>query len=161
MLTALVAAAATFLSVPIANAPVSKTPGTPVMILTGASLGPVDPMGVIPTANAVPGAGVNNWDIATPESLLSIGQSYALTVMFSDLSYNGDCRLKVTITQMQNGKRHVIWGADLGSTCQAPDDYLVATTVANLPGNPGEATLNATLFAGSTKQSLKQQILLQ
>ena len=164
MLANLVAAAVVALAAPAAHtANTSQLAGeADGIIITNVAVGQTDPNGIIPTANAVSGAGVNNVDIATPIALLSVGQSYTFTMAFHDLSYTGTCSASVKFMQMQNGKNVVLKGISFfPSDCAAGNVYLAGSNTGKFPDSPGPVTLSVTVQYGSQKAKMKTQLVLQ
>jgi hypothetical protein len=113
------------------------------LIITNVGVGQIDPNNVVPAINSVTGAGVTNWDIATPIALLSGGQSYMFTAAFQDFSYTGTCIVSAAFTQIQNGKKVKLRSVTFSGSCEAGKTYLVSNKTGVMPNSPGDVTLTS------------------
>ena len=139
----------------------TQTPSQGGVYMTGVTLGDIDPNGVVPTANGVPNAGTQNWDVALPTAGLHAGQDYKLTLTFENTGYTGNCYVDVRMTQIQNGKKVLL--RDVGGfTGQCETGiYLVSTDFGTMPNAPGPVTLTAIAHFGKGKTSTKTSLLIQ
>jgi hypothetical protein len=149
----------------LAGAALSGAPaiaaGSGAIVITSITAGEVDPSGVIPTTNGVTGAGIPNWDIATPTATLQDGTKYVFSSSFDDISYTGTCEERVRLTQVENGKKIVLFGATrFGINC-SPGAVLwsMPGLVANAMSGPAEISLLVTF--GSSKVSAKVPVVIQ
>ena|ERR1700729_3328142 len=164
MFANLIAAAAVALAAPATGASntARMTAGAQGVIITNAAVGEIDPTGIIPTTNGVPGAGVDNVDIATPIALLSVGQNYEFTMAFHDLSYSGSCSESVRFTQIQNGKKVRLRGFTiLPQDCEAGNVYVAGAETGKFPNSPGSVTMSVTVYYGNQKATMNVPLVLQ
>src|SRR5690242_21474163 len=75
------------------------------VVVTTFTAGLVDPAGQIPRLNGVPGAAVNNWDIALPTAVLTVSFTYNYQMTFHSIDYKGKCKGTYKLIQVQNGKK--------------------------------------------------------
>jgi hypothetical protein len=131
------------------------------IVITSLTAGAVDPNGVIPAQNGVPGAGVDNWDIATPTAVLQNGQQFVFSASFDDISYTGTCSEEFEVSQVQKGNRVQLFGtARLGLNC-APGVGLWSTSPFVIPDSPGPVEASVKVFFGSNKVSMKIPMQIQ
>lgn len=132
------------------------------MVVTMVTAGEVDPNGVIPTFNGVPGAGVNNWDIALPTSILNVGKNYELEAQVIDNNYTGPCKGYIELTQEQSGKKVVLAKFVFFSKgdCSPGIGYGGDDEV-TIPDSPGPATLSATMTFGTEKNVMSVPMIIQ
>jgi hypothetical protein len=133
------------------------------IIVTSASVGAIDPNGKVPTTNGVPGAGVLNWDIATPTALLNVGGKYKFAMTFHDLAYTGSCSVVVKFSQSQGGKNVVLKKITIfGQNCAAGTVYVASADTGAMPNAPGPVNLSVNVLYGSQKSNtLKVPMVLQ
>ena len=161
MLTALILAGATSFSFPLPNG-ASKAPQEPGMVVTMVTAGAVDPKGIIPAVNGVSGAGVYNWDIAFPVTVLNGGHNYMLEAIVNDNNYSGPCKGFLELTQMQSGKKVVLakfvfWSKE---DCTAGFQY-GGSNEFTIPDSPGSATLSGVIKYGTNKNVLNVPMVIQ
>jgi hypothetical protein len=161
MLTALLLAGAASFTFPISTGPVSAGNG-PAMVVTMVTAGEVDPNGVIPTFDGVPGAGVINWDIAYPATVLYVGMNYELEALVNDNTYSGPCKGYIELTQEQSGKKVVLTKFVFYSRddCGSGIGY-GGTSEVTIPNSPGPATLSATMQYGGQKSVMSVPMVIQ
>jgi len=161
MLANIVLAAVTAFAAPAAqstNAAQIAADGNSI-IVTSASVGEIDPNGKVPTANGVPGAGVLNWDIATPTALLNVGGKYKLAMTFHDLAYTGSCGVVAKFTQSHVVLKKI---TIFGQNCAAGTVYVASADTGAMPNAPGPLTLSVNVVYGSQKSNvLKVPLVLQ
>src|SRR5438105_15935496 len=87
-----------------------KGNGDQDVVLTSFTAGLTDPNGKVPKLDGVPGAGVDNWDTATPKALLQSGGSYTYHMTFQSISYSRTCNATYKLTQKQ-GRKNVVLDA--------------------------------------------------
>jgi hypothetical protein len=158
---AMLAALATSAFLVIPHPPVETAKDHQIMI-TSLSLGAADPAGKVPTANGVPGAGVNNWDISLPSGVLTQGQDYYLSFSSDSASYTGSCLYTVELTQVQDGHK-VLLGSENFSPpggC-VPGQLLVATDFHKIPASPGPVTLSMKVKYDGGKAQIKLPMVIQ
>ena len=161
MLANIVLAAVTAFAAPAAqstNAAQIAADGNSI-IVTSASVGEIDPNGKVPTTNGVPGAGVLNWDIATPTALLNVGGKYKLAMTFHDLAYTGTCSIVAKFTQSHVVLKKI---TIFGQNCAAGTVYVASADTGAMPNAPGPLTLSVNVVYGSQKSNvLKVPLVLQ
>lgn len=131
-----------------------KSNGEQGVVLTSFSAGLTDPAGAVPTLDGVPGAGVHNWDIATPKALLLSGTTYTYQMTFQSIGYTGTCKATFKLTQKQGKKNVVLDSGVIVDTfdCSSPTNWVFAQTSANaISGIPGPAKLTGTLILNGGK----------
>jgi hypothetical protein len=74
------------------------------VVITSFTAGFSDPNGVLPNFDEVPGAGVDNWDIALPVAVLHIGDNYTYQMTFHSVSFTGTCKATYKLTQVQGSQ---------------------------------------------------------
>jgi|SRR5579871_839303 len=163
MLTAMLLAGATSFVIPHAGGAAHPSGQTPAMEVTMVTAGQADPNGIIPAFNGVPGAGVYNWDIALPVTVLNVGQNYVFEAMVSDNSYSGPCKGYVELTQQQSGKkvvlaRFVFWSKE---DCSAGDGYGGSSNPVTIPDSPGAVMLSGVMTYGSSKSVINVPMVIQ
>lgn len=161
MLTALILMGAVPLAIPNSSGAAAPATQAPGMVVTMVTAGNVDPKGVIPTENGVPGAGVSNWDIAFPTGVLQIGLKYEIETLISDNTYTGPCKFRLELTQIQAGKRVVLvkfnWG---GGTC-SPGITNGRAEAITIPDAPGPATLSGIVEYGDQNNKLSVPMIIR
>jgi hypothetical protein len=126
------------------------------------SAGLVDPNKKIPTLNGVPGAGVNNLDIAMPLTALTHGTSYTYTVALQDQGFTGTCEASYKLTQVQAGTTVTLDSVTPHSFACAPGDTFAWAWVGKaIPDSPGPATLTGIVTYGSRKATSSTTLLFQ
>ena len=162
MLTAILLAGAASFAIPNASGAMSPPASGPGMVVTMVTAGEVDPKGIIPTFNGVPGTLVNNWDIAIPTTVLSAGDSYELETLVTDNNYSGPCKGYIELTQRQSGKKvflaKFVFAAK--GDCSPGIGYGGDDEV-TIPNSPGPATLSATMEYGSGKNVMSVPMVIQ
>jgi hypothetical protein len=159
MLTALFLAGAAFaVSNPSSTATADAGTG---MVVTMVTAGEVDPKNIVPTFNGVPGAGVNNWDIAFPTGVLNVGKDYDIEAMINDNSYSGSCKGSLELTQEQGGKVVVLAKFSVVNGTCSPGVIYGRDEVITIPNAPGPATLSGTIKYGTNKHTLKVPMVIQ
>jgi hypothetical protein len=141
-----------------------KGNGDQGIVVTGFSAGLTDPNGAVPTLDGVPGAGIHNWDIATPKALLQSGNAYTYQMSFQSLSYSGTCKATYKLTQKQGGKNVVLDSGTIIDTfdCTAPTNWVFAVTSPHvIPSAPGPATLTGTLTLQGGKIVTDVPVMIQ
>jgi hypothetical protein len=141
-----------------------KGNGEQGVVVTSFSAGVTDPNGVVPTLDGVPGAGVHNWDIATPKALLLSGSSYTYQMTFQSLDYTGTCKATYKLTQKQGSKNVVLDSGVIADTfdCSSPTNWVFAVTSSKtIPSSPGPATLTGTLTLHGGKVTMQVPVAIQ
>ena len=67
------------------------------------AVGAIDPAGMVPVLNGVPGSGVPNSDVSIPLTVLTHGTSYCYTVSIEDNNVTGDYEVDYYIRQVVGG----------------------------------------------------------
>ena len=141
-----------------------KGNGEQGVVLTSFSAGLTDPNGAVPTLDGVPGAGVHNWDIATPKALLQSGNSYTYQMTFQSLDYTGTCKATYKLTQKQGNKNVTLDSGVIADTfdCSSPTNWAYAVTSSKtIPSSPGPATLTGTLTLNGGKVTMQVPVMIQ
>jgi hypothetical protein len=134
------------------------------VVLTSFSAGLLDPNGVVPTLDGVPGAGVHNWDIATPKALLLNGSTYVYQMTFQSLSYSGNCKASYKLTQKQGNKNVTLDSGVIADTfdCTSPTNWAFAVPSSKaINGISGPATLTGTLTLTGGKVTMQVPVTIQ
>lgn len=142
----------------------SKGNGDLGVVLTSFSAGLSDPNGKVPTLDGVPGAGVHNWDIATPKALLQSGNTYFYQMTFQSLSYSGNCKATYKLTQKQGSKNVVLDSGVIAGTfdCSSPTNWAFAVPAGKpIPSSPGPATLTGTVTLDGGKITMQVPVTIQ
>jgi hypothetical protein len=160
MLATLLLAGAAFALHNPAGAATSADAGTG-MVVTMVTAGEVDPNGVLPAFNGVPGAGVNNWDIAFPTGVLKVGKSYDIEALINDNNYSGSCKGNLELTQDQAGKRGVLAKFSVVNGTCSPGIIYGHDEAITIPNSPGPATLSGTIKYGTNKHVLSVPMVIQ
>jgi len=160
MLASLVAAAAISVITVHSGAPPAVPGKGPAIIPTTVAFGPIDPNGVIPLPDGVPGAGVDNWDIAWPLGALARGTNYAETYSFEDVRYTGDCEFAVSIVPKAKGKP-LPAPPERAISCAPGDIFLVSTQTGTIGIARGPAVGTLTVYYGTKQVSLKVPLVIQ
>jgi hypothetical protein len=138
--------------------------GAEGVVLTSFSAGLSDPNGIIPAFDGVAGAGVHNWDIATPKALLVSGTSYTYQMTFQSLNYSGNCKASYKLTQKQGTKNVVLDSGVIIKSfdCTSPTNWVFAIPAKNpIPNSPGPATLTGTLTLDGGKITMDVPVIIQ
>jgi hypothetical protein len=141
-----------------------KGNGEQGVVVTSFSAGLTDPNGAVPTLDGVPGAGVHNWDIATPKALLQNGGSYTYQMTFQSIDYTGTCKATYKLTQKQGTKNVVLDSGVIVDTfdCSSPTNWVYAVTSAKtVSGTSGPATLTGTLILTGGKVTMEVPVTIQ
>jgi hypothetical protein len=162
MLTTLLLAGATSFAIPLSDGATHAAAQSPGMEVTMVTAGAVDPNGIIPALNGVPGAGVYNWDIALPVTVLNGGQNYVLEAMVNDNNYTGPCKGYLELTQVQSGKKVVLakfvfWSKE---DCTAGFGY-GGENEFTIPASPGPAMLSGVIKYGGSKNVMNVPMVIQ
>ena len=140
------------------NAPAAAPGVMPAFITAGA----LDPAGKVPVLNGVPGAGVNNLDIALPLTLLTHGTSYFYIVALQDRNFTGTCVVSFKLTQVQAGKTVILDSGTIKSFKSTPGQQWAWAAVGKaIPNSPGLATLTGSVKYGTTTTSVNLAVVLQ
>ncbi|MBV9570876.1 MAG: hypothetical protein JO056_06525 [Alphaproteobacteria bacterium] len=131
------------------------------MVVTIVTAGEVDPNGVVPTFNGVPGAGTNNWDIAFPTGVLKIGKSYNIETLINDNSYSGPCKGSLELAQEQAGKKVVLAKYSVVNGTCGPGIIYGRDEAITIPNSPGPATLSGMIKYGSNRHALNVPMVIQ
>ncbi len=134
------------------------------VVVTSFTAGLTDPNGVVPAFDGVPGAGVHNWDIATPKALLQSGTSYTYQMTFQSINYAGTCKATYKLTQKQGGKNVVLDSGVIAKTfdCSSPTNWVYAVISSKpIPSSPGPATLTGTLTLNGGKVTMQVPVTIQ
>jgi len=134
------------------------------VVLTSFTVGLTDPNGKVPTLDGVPGAGVHNWDTATPKALLQSGGSYTYHMTFQSINYSGTCKASYKLTQKQGQKNVVLDAGVIADTfdCSSPTNWAYALTSSKtIPSSPGAATLTGTLTLIGGKITMQVPVTIQ
>jgi hypothetical protein len=128
----------------IAAAPAFSAPPPPNGFVTSVTAGDVDPNGKIPQFNGVPGAGVDNYDVALPMAVLLQGGVYIYCVSMQDLDFTGKARFSYTIKQ---DDVVIVKSKTIKAGVSLLPGVIEAWCIpgAALPSSPGEATLTGTV----------------
>ena len=120
--------------------------------------GLADPNGKVPVVNGVPGAGVDNLDIAFPQVVLVHGKSYAYLFATQNTSFSGQCTWSFTLKQ---GSTTLDSGTLQKNHSCTPGDYYAWDIIGKaVPNSPGYATLTGTVSFGGKKASMKVTVLI-
>jgi hypothetical protein len=162
MLTTLLLAGGTSFAIPLFGGATHAAAQSPGMEVTMVTAGAVDPNGIIPALNGVQGAGVYNWDIALPVTVLNGGQNYVLEAMVNDNNYTGPCEGYLELTQVQSGKRVVLakfvfWSKE---DCTAGFGY-GGENEFTIPTSPGPAMLSGVIKYGASKNVMNVPMVIQ
>jgi hypothetical protein len=135
---------------------------SPPGLVSAVVAGTPDPDHKVPTFNGVPGAGVQNLDVADPQTVLVHGGIYTYCVAMQDVDFTGDATFSYKITQ---GTK-TLEGATLKTNAAVTPGGVWAYCIngKSLPDSPGAAVLNGTVsFASSPKYTskLKVPIIIQ
>ena len=127
------------------------------------TVGEVDPNHVIPTVDGVPGAGIDNLDIAFPDTILQHGTVYVVQVAAQDASYTGSCDITYALTQVQGGKNVTLDSGTINPSyaCMRGQNFAVGNRTNAVPDAPGLATLTGTIAFGTKKVSTKVSVLIK
>lgn len=136
-----------------------STADSNAVVITSFTAGFSDPNAVIPNFDAVPGAGVDNWDIALPVAVLHIGYNYTYQMTFHSVSYSGTCKATYKLMQGQTT-------LDSGTLvkkldCTSPSIWAYFVNGPQIPNSPGPATLIGTLEFGGNKSTVKVPMLIK
>lgn len=132
------------------------------ILISQISAGEPDHSNTIPTLDGVPGAGVHNWDIALPNAVLTVGQSYDFEMTFNDVSYAGPCRAGFTMTRKRHGVTETLFTRTFAITqCESPFIYGMDNVTPPLPDAPGPATLTGWVTYGDKTAKLAVPVLIQ
>lgn len=157
------AAALVTASAALATEP-GKGNGDQGVVLTSFTVGVTDPNGKVPTLDGVPGAGVHNWDIATPKALLLSGGSYTYQMTFQSINYSGTCKASYKLTQKQGSKNVTLDSGVIADTfdCSSPANWVYAVISSKtIPSSPGPATLTGTLTLAGGKITVQVPVTIQ
>ena len=137
-------------------------PSDASVMISSFTAGDIDPASKVPTVNGVAGAGVSNWDIPLPLSVLNAGTRYVYSLTFQVMNFTGTCNATYKLTQAQAGKTVTLDSGSIltGLNC-SPDIFLLHGTGHPVPASPGPATLIATVKYGSGKVSMKVPVVIQ
>ncbi len=120
------------------------------------TFGNPDPNHVIPTVDGVPGAGIDNLDIAFPLTMLQHGTIYVVQVAAQNAKkFSSTCNVTYELTQL-NATGHTVV-IDQGTInpsygCAAGSNWAVGNRSNPVPDSPGAATLVGTITYGSGKK---------
>jgi hypothetical protein len=128
------------------------------IIISSFTAGDIDPAGKVPTVDGVSGAGVSNWDIPLPLSLLKSGTSYMYSLTFEVMDEGGTCDATYKLTQRGTTLDSGVIIA--GFSCTT-DIYLLHAAGRAIPASPGPATLAVTVKEGGHKATLKVPVVIQ
>lgn len=136
----------------------------PALMAAFVTLGVLDPNNVIPTVDGVPGAGIDNLDIAFPLTAVAHGTVYVVQVAAQDLSYNGSCSITYELDQKQKGGGNVV--LDSGTingtfACKPGTTFAVGNRTHAIPNAPGPATLTGTVTYGSKTATTTLALFIQ
>jgi len=126
------------------------------------SAGAPDPNGKVPLFNGVAGAGVTNWDVSVPLTILTHGSSYVYNMTLQDVNFNGTCQASFTLTQVQFNKTVTLDSAkDNAFACNPGGVWAWVFGGKAIPNFPGPATLTGTVTYGNQKASTTTTVVLQ
>jgi hypothetical protein len=111
----------------------------------------------------VPGAAVNNWDIAIPTAVLTVSFTYNYQMTFHSIDYKGKCKATYKLTQVQGGKNVTLDSGTIapGFDCSSPSAWVFdANGSKPIPSSPGPATLVGTLSTSKGKVTVKLPMLI-
>jgi hypothetical protein len=134
------------------------------IVITSFTAGFFDPNGKIPTLDGVPGAGVDNWDIAVPVAALHVGNFYTYQMTFHSISYSGNCKATYKLTQVQGTKTVTLDSGTIAPSfdCTGPSIWAYAVnSTKTIPNSPGPATLTGTLAIGGSKLTMKVPMIIK
>jgi hypothetical protein len=124
--------------------------------------GTPDPNGKVPAFDAVPGSGVYNLAIATPNTLLAHGSSYIYTVSMQDINFAGTCKTSFKLTQVQFNKTVTLdSGTDASFTCNPGTQWAWVFTGKTIPNFPGPANLTGTITYGAETATIASTVVIQ
>lgn len=133
------------------------------VVVTSFTAGLVDPQSQIPHLNGVPGAGVNNWDIAIPTVVLTVSFTYDYQMTFQSIDYKGKCKGTYKLMQVQGGKKVTLDSGTIAPSfdCSSPSAWVFGANSAKpIPNSPGPATLIGTLATSKGKVTVKVPMLI-
>jgi len=123
---------------------------------------PVDPNNKVPVINGVPGAGISNYDMGFPLTLIPHGQPVVISVLSQNGTFSGTCVTSFSITQKQDGKKKTLLKAKIKTfSCNAGDVWAWVYQTPDVPDDVGAATLTGTVTYGTTKVNLSVPIYIQ
>jgi hypothetical protein len=127
------------------------------------TVGDRDPNHVIPTVDGVPGAGIDNLDIAFPDTILQHGTVYVVQVAAQDASYTGSCDVTYQLSQVQGGINVILDSGTINPAyaCKRGQNFAVGNLTDAIPDAPGLATLTGTIAYGTKKVSTKVSVLIK
>jgi hypothetical protein len=107
------------------------------------TVGAIDPAGMVPVLNGVPGSGVPNSDVSIPLTVLTHGTSYCYTVSIEDNNVTGGYEVDYYIRQIVGGvAKTIVDQMIVKAQTTAPGDMWVWSIYGKaLPDSPGIATL--------------------
>jgi hypothetical protein len=135
----------------------------PALMAAFVTLGVLDPNNVIPTVDGVPGAGIDNLDIAFPLTAVAHGTVYVVQVAAQDLTYNGSCSITYELDQKQKGVNVVLDSGTINGTfaCKPGTTFAVGNRTHAIPNSPGAATLTGTITYGSKTATTTLPLFIQ
>lgn len=116
--------------------------------ITGVTIGAIDPNGKVPAVNAVPGAGVGNWDDSFPLAVLTHGVAYVVSVTSAVGSYSGTCEASYILTSA-SGTR-LVSGKIKSFTCSQGTVWAWDIYTKALPDVTGPAKLTGVMKFGTS-----------
>ncbi len=139
----------------IANGSMAEAPGKSKdlgVLPTVIAAGVIDPNGKVPAINGVPGAGVDNLDLAFPQVVLVHGQFYTYVFGTQNTTYSGTCSWSFTLKQ---GKKTLDSGTlEKSHACTPGQYYAWLLNGKAIPNAPGLATLTGTVTFDGKKATL-------
>ena len=130
---------------------------SPAGLVSAVVAGAPDPNHKVPAFNAVPGAGVPNFAVANPQTVLVHGGVYTYCVVMQDVNFTGGATFSYKITQ---GTK-TLEGATLIKNFAVTPGGIWAFCIngKSLPDSPGAAVLNGTVsFASTPKYTSKLNV---
>jgi hypothetical protein len=122
----------------------ASAPGLVSAVVAGAP----DPNHKVPVFNGVPGAGVPNFDVANPQTVLVHGGVYIYCVSMQDVNFTGGATFSYKITQGTTTLEKATLVKNLAVTPGGIWAYCIGGKA--LPNTPGAAVLNGTVTFAST-----------
>jgi hypothetical protein len=130
---------------------------TPPGLVSAVVAGAPDPNHKVPVFNGVPGAGVPNFDVANPQTVLVHGGVYIYCVAVQDVNFTGAATFNYKITQGKTTLEKATLATNVAITPGGIWAYCIGGKA--LPNTPGAAVLNGSVsFASSPKFTSKLNV---